>query len=340
MDNTKDFIFRLKIDNKVIDEMLEGRQKRALFTYIYILRELKSKEMLTVNLGILAEYLNVSTLSKNMKTIKSAVNYLIEEELVEVYSDRFGKEKLDDVDDVKTNTLIHIRTEETSSEAFFTLIDVEDIDKLYYQESEEKIEDMVVMLALLSRQIERRDEVLQIAWFSQDRLVSLLKISTNRYKPLIEEMKRLEVIYFDKAQIGKKSHYVYSMYENSEDVSQAIEVAERNRKLDVRVKLKTSDVDEANVVELAVDEDTGGIEWVATTYEIQQLLNEVKYELNKNSAQMLNRFAQVKTKEVLVKTIKAIAGDKIDGTGTYSNVISLHNPTGYFMNHFKEQLIA
>lgn len=334
----KELTYRVKIDNEVIDTLLEERMKRALFIYIFLLKNGKGHATTTLNFAMIARRLKISTATNNIKTIKRAFNYLINNDLIEVYEDIEVSSKLDNVDNIKTNTLIDVRAHESESEAFFTLIEFEAIDKVYYQGSDESREDMISLLALLCRQIERREDVLEVAWFSYNKTVSLMGIDTNRYRPLIDEMKSLKVIYFDRAEIGSKSHFIYGMHENSEQVKQAVKTAEQNRRLDVRVKLNTNKVNA--VVDIEIDEETGEIHYLPQTHQLHKILEDVNFEINEFTTSLLNDLAETKTEDEIVKTIEMLAGAKIEGTDKYTNIIPLHNPTGYLVNGLKRHLIA
>lgn len=337
--NSKEFTHRIKLDNKIIDDMLKIKQKRALFIYIYLLRNLKSKSITTISLAELATYLNLPAVSKNIKTIKLALNHLVEKGLIGVYEDRFKEQNITDMADIKTNILIHAVAQESSSEAFYTLVDVDVIDKILYKKSDETIEDMMALVVLLCRQIERRDEVLQVAWYSSDKLTDMLGIKNKRFKPLIDEMKGMKVIYFDKAIIGKKEHYIYSMFENADQVAQAKKIAEANRRLDVRVKLD-GHVDLTDVVEKNVEEETGEIIWLPTSYEVEKLLRDINYELNDYSAPLLNRVAKEYSQETLCKIIRTIIGEKIEGTNQYINIATKDNTTGFVVSGLQKSLSA
>lgn len=342
--NSKEYNFTVKLDNKIVDNLLAVKKKRALFIYIYLLRNSKNRVVSHCNLSELTSFLNLPSTSRNVKTAKISIDTLISEGLVEVYTERFRNNKLTSIDiaDIKGNTPLYIVAKESDSESFFTLIDADYIDKIFYQESEESPEDMMAILSLLCRQIERREEVLQVAWYSVTNLTSTLGISPNRYIDLITEMKKLEVIFYDKAVIkfkkGKKEHYIYSMFDDSSHVEQAVSIAESNGVLDARVKIQALNGDMDYVVEMLADEDTGQIEWLATTRQFQQLLDDVGYELNDSSAPLLNEFATKYSPEELIKTINIIAGDKIGGQ--YTNLISIDNVTGFYSSRFKKGITA
>lgn len=330
------FKHRIKIDNSVIDNMLKNRMKRSLFIYIYLLSRAKGQPVVSIDFAEIAGYLELKTQTNNIKTIKQAVNHLIEEGLVDIHADLYRETKLSNVDDIKTNTNIYITVEETRSEEFYTLIEMDIINKVYYQKSDESKEDMIALLALLCRQIERREEVLEVAWFSQDKIVAEIGIQTNRYKPLIEEMKMLKIIYFDKAKIGKKEHYIYGMFDNAKQVKQAIEIAEKNRKLDVRVKMKENAV--RTIIDADVDKDTGEIIYLPQTHRLHNLMINIGFELNEYTSATLNELAERRSEDEIVELIERLAGKRIEGTDVYSNIIPLNNPTGYIVNGLRQAI--
>lgn len=336
--------FLIKLDNEIVDKLLSDHKKRALFIYVYLLRWSKNRLLSYITLGDVARLINLPTSTKNLSSIREAVTQLQQMNLINVYTDRYLIQ-LADVSDstiIKVNTTLFFEAFEPDSKSFFTLIDTDYIDGLLYQKSEQSLEDMIAILTLLCRQIERKPDVLQIAWYSCNNMSAQLRISPNRYLKLIAEMRTLEIIYYEKAILyhenSKKEHYIYSLYEDRQHVVQAIDTVKKNGSLDIRAKLNTSAISEEDVIEKVVDEESGQIFLAPANGPMYLLLNEIDFEINDASAKILNSFSNKYSPKVCLNTIKTLLGEKIPGTNAYVNLLGVENPTGFIIHKLKKSL--
>ncbi|MDA2233787.1 hypothetical protein PDM89_11905 [Bacillus cereus] len=320
------FEHNIKLDNHVITKLLEQNDKRALFIYTYALRWNIERLCVPTPISFILELLGKKPVATNIKSVRNSLKVLIEMKLIKVYSEITLKNEAD-IDSLNKNDFMYIVAEESLSEDNYTLLKAEYVDMTMINESELEREDMMAIVLLLSRNIERRDEVLQICWHSTDKLTKELKIRKARLFELIDGLKKLEIIYFEKLTFDfgeekKKEHYIYSMYEDKEQVGTAIQTATRNGILDGRAKgLAQVNENEASdeVVIAYVDEDD--IVDYAVDIAVNNRLERIGAELNANSVKKINEVRKEFGFLALLDALDAI----------YYTVGTIDNPTGYMI---------
>jgi hypothetical protein len=321
------FEHNIKLDNHVITKLLEQNDKRALFIYAYALRWNIERVCVPSSISLILKLLNKKAVASNINSVKSSLKTLVGMKLIKVYEDITLKNEAN-IDLLNKNCDIFIYAKESLSEDNYTLLKSEYVDRVMINESELEKEDMMAIVLLLSRNIERRDKVLQVCWYSTDKLAKELKIRKARLLELIEGLKELKVIHFEKLSFDlgngkKKEHYMYSMYENKEQVGMAIETATRNGVLDGRAKgLQQVDEDEAvydEAIITYVDED--GVVDYAVDIVLYNKLNLIGVDLNTNSVKRINEVHNQFGLRVLLDVLDAIS----------HSVQSADNPTAYMM---------
>lgn len=320
------FEHNIKLDNHVITKLLEQNDKRALFIYTYALRWNIERLCVPTPISFILELLGKKPVATNIKSVRNSLKILVEMKLIKVYSEITLKNEAD-IDSLNKNDFMYIVAEESSSEDNYTLLQAEYIDMTMINESELEREDMMAIVLLLSRNIERRDEVLQICWHSTDKLTKELKIRKARLFELIDGLKKLEIIYFEKLSFEfgkekKKEHYIYSMFEDKEQVGVAIQTATRNGVLDGRAKgIKPADEDMVSneVIISYVDED-GAVNY-AVDQAVNSRLESIGVELNANSVKRINDIKEQYGLRILLDILNDIS----------YIVGGIDNPTGYVM---------
>ncbi|MEC3429856.1 hypothetical protein BK721_12955 [Bacillus thuringiensis serovar nigeriensis] len=320
------FEHNVKLDNHIITKLLEQNDKRALFIYTYALRWNIERLCVPTPISFILELLRKKPVATNIKSVRNSLKVLIEMKLIKVYSEITLKNEAD-IDSLNKNDFMYIVAEESLSEENYTLLKAEYIDMTMINELELEKEDMMATVLLLSRNIERRDEVLQVCWHSTDKLTKELKIRKARVFELIDGLKKLEVIYYEKLSFDlsngkKREHYVYSMFEDKEQVGAAIQTATRNGVLDGRAKgIKPADEDMVSneVIISHVDED--GLVDYAVDMEVNNKLELMGIVLNTNSVKRINEVKEQYGYRILLEALTDIS---------YS-IQGIDNPTGYMM---------
>ncbi|PEJ06804.1 hypothetical protein CN684_17730 [Bacillus wiedmannii] len=320
------FEHNIKLDNHVITKLLEQNDKRALFIYTYALRWNIERLCVPTPISFILELLGKKPVATNIKSVRNSLKILVEMKLIKVYSEITLKNEAD-IDFLNKNDFMYIVAEESVSEDNYTLLKAEYVDMTMINESELEREDMMAIVLLLSRNIERKDEVLQVTWHSTDKLTKELKIRKARLFQLINGLKELEVIYYEKLSFDlsngkKREHYIYSMFEDKEQVGVAIQTATRNGVLDGRAKgIKPADEDMASneVVISHVDED--GLVDYAVDMVVNNKLELMGIVLNTNSVKRINEVQEQYGYRILLEALTDIS---------YS-IQGIDNPTGYMM---------
>ncbi|WP_257206902.1 hypothetical protein [Bacillus wiedmannii] len=277
-------------------------------------------------ISFILELLGKKPVATNIKSVRNSLKILVEMKLIKVYSEITLKNEAD-IDFLNKNDFMYIVAEESVSEDNYTLLKAEYVDMTMINESELEREDMMAIVLLLSRNIERKDEVLQVTWHSTDKLTKELKIRKARLFQLINGLKELEVIYYEKLSFDlsngkKREHYIYSMFEDKEQVGVAIQTATRNGVLDGRAKgIKPADEDMASneVVISHVDED--GLVDYAVDMVVNNKLELMGIVLNTNSVKRINEVQEQYGYRILLEALTDIS---------YS-IQGIDNPTGYMM---------
>jgi hypothetical protein len=334
------FEHNIKLDNHVITKLLEQNDKRALFIYTFALRWNIERLCVPTQISFILDLLGKQPVATNIKTVRNSLKVLVGMKLIEVYSDITLKTlmKEAEMESLNKNDYIFIVAKESLSEENYTLVKVDYIDKAIINESIHEKEDMVAIVLLLSRNIERKDEVLQVTWHSTERLAKELKIRKARLFELIKGLMELEVIYFEKltfefGEDKKKEHLIYSMFDDSEQVIMAMKTAKANGKLDARAKghsLSNNNGCENNIL-VPVDVD-GELEYDIQSMrdeDIMKAINEVWFgedfigytgiELNSRSARVINEVHNRYGKEILRLALESVGFEGAD------------NPTGYLI---------
>lgn len=332
------FEHNIKLDNHVITKLLEQNDKRALFIYTYALRWNIERLCIPTQISLILDLLNKGAAASNIKTVRNSLKLLVGMTLIKVYSDITLK-KTADIDLLKKNDQIFIVADESQSEENYTLVKADYIDKAMINESKLEKEDMIAIVLLLSRNIERREEVLQVTWHSTEKLAKELKIRKARLFELIDGLKELEVIYFEKLTFDfgegkKKEHLIYSMFDDFEQVKMAMKTAKAIGKLDVRakgaIKFDESDIivpqydDKTNEMfyahQFAKDEDVYNC--LINVYFNGEIMGDTNYELNTRSVGVVNDVYKKFGKDTLIKALDTVGFESM-GAG---------NPTGYLIS--------
>jgi len=331
------FEHNIKLDNHIITKLLEQNDKRALFIYTYALRWNIERKCVPTSISFILNLLGKQPVASNIKTVKNSLKTLVGMKLIKVYSEITLRNEAD-IDSLSKNDYMYIVAEESLSEENYTLVKVDYIDKAMINESELEKEDMVAIVVLLSRNIERKDEVLQVTWHSTERLAKELKIRKARLFELINGLKEMKVIYFDKLtfEFGegkKKEHLIYSMFDDYEQVKLALETAKRNGRLDARVKV-TIKHDESDIIVQEYDEETNEMFYahrfskdedvynrLIHVYFQNEIIGDTNYELNARSVAVVNNLHKQFGKDILIHALGNIG---LELTGK-------DNPTGYLI---------
>lgn len=236
-----EFIQDIKIGNEIVGQLLEEKNRKSLAIYIYLLMKSKYHAAVSFTFNEFADICKIQSVSVNLKNMNTALQLLIDKELIEVYEDVRLRVPCDISNIVKNKTMF-IVVSESEYESSFTLIRFNDIEKLLYADTDESFVDMLSILALICRNIERKEHVLPITWWSINKMADELRMNDERLMDRIEEMMNLEVIYYKLLNIdlheGKfnKYHYIYSLFEDADFVEQAISQALMNGCLDKKIK--------------------------------------------------------------------------------------------------------
>ncbi len=237
-----EFIQDIKIGNEIVGELLKEKNRKSLAIYIYLLKKSKYHTAVSFTFNEFADVCNIQAASVNLKNMNTALQLLIDKELIEVYEDVRLRVPCD-ISNIVKNKTMYIVVSESEYESSFTLIRFNDIEKLLYADTDESFVDMLSILALICRNIERKEHVLPITWWSINKMADELHMKDERLMDRIEEMMNLEVIYYKLLKIdlheGKfnKYHYIYSLFEDAHLVEQAISNAKINQRLDRKIKV-------------------------------------------------------------------------------------------------------
>lgn len=332
------FEHNIKLDNHVITKLLEQNDKRALFIYTFALRWNIERLCVPTQISFILELLGKQPVATNIKTVRNSLKALVGTKLIKVYSDITLKREAE-IDSLNKNDYIFIVAKESPSEENYTLVKVDYIDKAMINESILEKEDMVAIVLLLSRNIERKDDVLQVTWHSTDRLARELKIRKARLFELINGLKELEVIYFEKltfefGEDKKKEHLIYSMFDDSEQVKMAMMTAKANGRLDARAKGATKH-DESDIIVQEYDDETNEMFYahrfakdvdvynrLINVYFNGEILGYTNFELNARSVDVVNNVYKEFGKEILVQALDAVGSESMGAS----------NPTGYLIS--------
>lgn len=236
-----EFIQDIKIGNDIVGQLLKEKNRKSLAIYIYLLKKSKYHAAVSFTFNEFADVCNIQAASVNLKNMNTALQLLIDKELIEVYEDVRLRVPCD-ISNIVKNKTMYIVVSESEYESSFTLIRFNDIEKLLYADTDESFVDMLSILALICRNIERKEHVLPITWWSINKMADELHMKDERLMDRIEEMMNLEVIYYKLLKIdlheGKfnKYHYIYSLFEDADLVEQAISNAKINQRLDRKIK--------------------------------------------------------------------------------------------------------
>ncbi|KHE72317.1 hypothetical protein [Halobacillus sp. BBL2006] len=326
------FEHNVKLENHVITKLLEQNDKRALFIYTYALRWNIERPCVTTQISLILELLGKRPVASNIKSVKESLNILVRMNLIKVFSD-ITLDNSADINSLKKNDQIYIIAKEPLSEENYTLVKTDYVDKTMINRLRLEREDMVATVLLLSRNIERKDEVLQICWYSSDKLSKELRIRKSRYFELIDGLKELEVIYFEKLVFEEKDkeHLIYSMFGDKEHVTIGINKAKKLGVLDKRVKSSNKDSDENILIQEELD---GEIVFTNKTYKDEDILEAIyqiniegellgltHIELNHGSVEVINKVYKKHGKDILLKALKNVGLETTDKD----------NPTGYMV---------
>lgn len=332
------FEHNIKLDNHVITKLLEHNDKRALFIYTFALRWNIERLCVPTQISFMLDLLGKQPVASNIKSVRTSLKTLVVMKLIKVYSDITLKNEAD-LDLLKKNDYIYIVAKEPLSEKNYTLVKADYIDKTMINELNLEKEDMVAIVLLSSRNIERKDEVLQVTWHSTDKLAKELKIRKARLFELINGLKELEVIYFEKLKLEfgegkKKEHLIYSMFNDSEQVKMAMETAKANGRLDARAKSAIKH-DESDIIVQEYDEETKEMFYahrVAKNEDVYNrliyvyfdgaILTKTNYEFNARSVGVVNEVYKQFGKDTLIKALDAVGSESMGAD----------NPTGYLIS--------
>lgn len=338
----KVFEHNIKLDNHIITKLLEQNDKRALFIYTFALRWNIERLFVPTQISFILQLLGKQPVAANIKSVKNSLKVLEGMNLIKVYSDITLKRKAE-IDSLNKNDYIFIAAKESLSEENYTLVKVDYIDRAMINESELEKEDMVAIVLLLSRNIERKDEVLQVTWHSTEKLAKELKIRKARLFDLIDALKVLEAIYFEKLTLEfdegkKKEHLIYSMFDDFEQVEMAIITAKANGKLDARAK-GINKHDEYDIIVPLHDDESDEIFYahkfakdeivynrLIHLYFNGEILGNTNYELNTRSVGVVNKVYKEFGRDILVKALDVIGFKASDA----------YNPTGYLISRLPQ----
>ena len=234
----QDFIYRVKMDNRVIDEMLESDNKRALSMYVLFLRMTKTTPFTTTTIGEMLRFFKLNRGTNQIASLKSQIRILQLNGLIEVY-DSMGLDCAMDIDSAKWNSVMYVTALESISTEEFTLVDFDDIDKALFR-CAENVDTVISTVLFICRCTERRKDIRPIMWFSIESFAKELHISKKSFMDISATMMEDNIIYFKKADIKKgnkaSSHNIYSLYCDRIHVDNAVDIIKSNGVLDRSVK--------------------------------------------------------------------------------------------------------
>ena len=234
----QDFIYRVKMDNQVIDDMLESDNKRALAMYVFFLRMAKTTPFIMTTVGEMLKFFKLNRGTNQVVSLKSQIKILQLNGLIEVY-DSMKLECVMDIDSAQLNSSMYIIPAESVSREEFTLVDFDDIDKALFR-CTANVETVISTVLFICRCTERRKDIRPIMWFSIDSFSKELHVSKKSFMDISATMMEEEIIYFKKADIKKgnkaSSHNIYSLYCDRIHVDNAVDIIKSNGVLDRSVK--------------------------------------------------------------------------------------------------------
>ena len=234
----QDFIYRVKMDNRVIDDMLESDNKRALSMYVLFLRMTKTTPFTTTTIGEMLRFFKLNRGTNQIASLKSQIRILQLNGLIEVY-DSMGLDCAMDIDSAKWNSVMYVTASESISTEEFTLVDFDDIDKALFR-CAENVDTVISTVLFICRCTERRKDIRPIMWFSIESFAKELHISKKSFMDISATMMEDSIIYFKKADIKKgnkaSSHNIYSLYCDRIHVDNAVDIIKSNGVLDRSVK--------------------------------------------------------------------------------------------------------
>ena len=234
----QDFIYRVKMDNRVIDEMLESDNKRALSMYVLFLRMTKTTPFTTTTIGEMLRFFKLNRGTNQIASLKSQIRILQLNGLIEVY-DSMGLDCAMDIESAKWNSVMYVTASESISTEEFTLVDFDDIAKALFR-CAENVDTVISTVLFICRCTERRKDIRPIMWFSIESFAKELHISKKSFMDISATMMEDNIIYFKKADIKKgnkaSSHNIYSLYCDRIHVDNAVDIIKSNGVLDRSVK--------------------------------------------------------------------------------------------------------
>lgn len=234
----QDFIYRVKMDNRVIDDMLESDNKRALSMYVLFLRMTKTTPFTTTTIGEMLRFFKLNRGTNQIASLKYQIRILQLNGLIEVY-DSMGLDCAMDIESAKWNSVMYITASESISTEEFTLVDFDDIDKALFK-CTANVETVISTVLFICRCTERRKDIRPIMWFSIESFAKELHISKKSFMDISATMMEDNIIYFKKADIKKgnkaSSHNIYSLYCDRIHVDNAVDIIKSNGVLDRSVK--------------------------------------------------------------------------------------------------------
>ena len=233
-----DFIYRVKIDNQVIDNMLKSGNKRALAMYAYFLRMSKATPFTCTTIGEMINILGLKYNTKIVASIKSQLEILRLNGLIEIHRDVMLNDEID-IGSIQSNGFMYVVPAESISTEEFTLVDFDDIDKALFRKTS-NTDTVIATVLFICRCTERRKDIRPIMWFSIDSFSKELHIGKKSFMDISAIMMEEKIIYFKKADIKKgnkaSSHNIYSLYCDKIHVDNAIDIIKSNGVLDRSVK--------------------------------------------------------------------------------------------------------
>lgn len=311
------FVYSVKIDNDVIANLLDSEDKRALVLYVYCLRMGIVTPCISAKVNDMLEFFELEYQTNNTKSLKKALDVLINSKLVDVYDD-LEMTEVANIDKLGKNRTLYIKAYESKASDYFTLIQTDELDKIIFNKYKNK-EDMIAILALICQTTERKISVRPVTWFSMDNLIKKLHIAKDSFIKITGVMKVGEIIYFNKVRLrdkeGKfKEHNIYSLYKDSKSVEETIELAARSGSLNRSIK---------NINEVVSENDS-----FLNNQNIKKLLDSLSYEINTNSERMLSDYADKHSEDSLVELLK------------YAIILNAtspkENPTGFVIGLLKQ----
>ena len=234
----QDFIYRVKIDNHVIDNMLESDNKRALAMYAYFLRMSKATPFIAITLNDMLGFFGLNRGTKQVASIKSQIEILRLNGLITVY-DNMKLENVISIESTQVNSTMYIVPAESISTEEFTLVDFDDIDRALFR-CKANAETVIATVLFICRCTERRKDIRPIMWFSIESFSKELHIGKKSFMDISATMMEDNIIYFKKADIKKgnkaSSHNIYSLYCDRIHVDNAVDIIKSNGVLDRSVK--------------------------------------------------------------------------------------------------------